>query len=122
MNKNLILLLILGALWENYEDIELYSISENHSKKEYTSSEYGKNLYENPRGIACNKCHGDKGEGAIIAHYKHKGVEKSLHAPRINNIEFSAFTKALNTQKGVMPIYYLTDEEITAIYMYLYRP
>lgn len=83
---------------------------------------YGKNLYENPRGIACNKCHGDEGEGGVIAHYKHKGVKKTLIAPKINDIEFSVFQKALHTQTGVMPQYYLTDEEITAIYIYLYRP
>lgn len=87
-----------------------------------SQNEYGKNLYENPRGIACNKCHGNNGEGSIIARYKHKGVEKTLLAPRINNIEFSIFQRALRKQKGVMPVYYLTDEEITAIYMYLYRP
>lgn len=92
------------------------------AENDLSKNEYGKNLYENPRGIACNKCHGDKGEGGVIANYKHKGTQKSLIAPRINNIDFSAFAKALNVQKGVMPVYYLTDEEITAIYMYLYRP
>ena len=50
------------------------------------------------------------------------GVNKTLLAPRINNIEFSTFSQALDVQKGVMPRYFLTDEEITAIYMYLYRP
>lgn len=85
-------------------------------------NEYGKNLYENPRGIACNQCHGDRGEESVIAYYKHKGVKKTLIAPRINNLEFSVFEKALRSQKGVMPRYYLTNEEITAVYMYLYRP
>nr|WP_317403641.1 cytochrome c [uncultured Helicobacter sp.] len=94
-----------------------------HAQSEILSlNEYGKNLYENPRGIACSKCHGASGEPTIIAHYKHKGIEKTLLAPRINNIEFSIFEKALKKQKGVMPTYYLTDEEIKAIYMYLYRP
>nr|QGT50511.1 cytochrome c oxidase subunit III [uncultured Helicobacter sp.] len=88
----------------------------------FSQNEYGKNLYENPRGIACNKCHGQKGEGGKIADYKHKGVNKTLFAPQINNVEFSVFQRALNKQKGVMPQYYLTDEEITAIYMYLYQP
>ena len=108
MNKKLILFLVI-SLASADEGI----LSEN---------QYGKNLYENPRGIACNKCHGNKGEGDIIARYKHKGIEKTLLAPRINNLEFSTVAKALHTQKGVMPIYFLTDEEITAIYMYLYRP
>lgn len=87
-----------------------------------SQDEYGKNLYQNPRGIACSKCHGESGEPTIIAHYKHKGIEKTLLAPRINNLEFSTFSKALKKQKGVMPTYYLTEEEIKAIYIYLYRP
>ena len=87
-----------------------------------TFKEYGKNLYENPRGIGCHHCHGAKGEGSIIAHYKHKGNAKTLSAPAINTLEFSAFAKALDSQKiGVMPRYYLTPKEIQAIYFYLYE-
>lgn len=87
-----------------------------------TFKEYGKNLYENPRGIGCNHCHGDKGEGSIIARYKHKGTAKTLSAPAINTLEFNAFAKALDSQKlGVMPRYYLTPKEIQAIYFYLYE-
>lgn len=92
------------------------------ANEEKAKNLYGKNLYENPRGIACNKCHGDKGEGSVIAHYKHKGVEKTLSAPRINNIDIGTFYRALEKQQGVMPSYYLTDEEISAIYFYLYQP
>lgn len=80
---------------------------------------YGKNLYENPRGISCNKCHGDKGQGSVIAKYKHKGINKTLVAPRINHLSFSDFAKALSKQSGVMPRYYLSNEEIKAIYEYL---
>ena len=35
-----------------------------------TKSEYAKMLYQNPRGIGCHKCHGDKGEGALMVKYK----------------------------------------------------
>ncbi|MGI0439346.1 c-type cytochrome [Helicobacter himalayensis] len=84
--------------------------------------DYGKNLYKNPRGIGCDKCHGANGEGGIIASYMHKGKAKSLSAPSIKNLEFSIFRKALDSQKiGVMPNYYLTDKEIEAIYFYLYE-
>ncbi len=87
-----------------------------------TFKEYGKNLYENPRGIGCHHCHGTKGEGNIIAHYKHKGNAKTLSAPAINRLEFNAFAKSLDSQKiGVMPRYYLTPKEIQAIYFYLYE-
>ena len=29
--------------------------------------EYGQMLFKNPRGIGCNKCHGENGEGSLIA-------------------------------------------------------
>lgn len=84
--------------------------------------DYGKNLYKNPRGIGCDKCHGVNGEGGIIASYTHKGKPKTLNAPSIKNLEFSIFRKALDSKKiGVMPNYYLTDKEIEAIYFYLYE-
>lgn len=84
--------------------------------------DYGRNLYENPRGIGCNRCHGKKGEGSVIAHYSHKGKAKTLKAPSIKNLEFGAFMKALRSKKiGVMPTYYLTDKEIEAIYFFLYE-
>jgi len=37
-----------------------------------TRMEYSSLLYKNPRGIGCNKCHGLKGEGKLIAKYKEK--------------------------------------------------
>lgn len=97
-------------------------ISEFDNEGFITFKEYGKNLYENPRGIGCHHCHGQKGEGSIIAHYTHKGNAKTLSAPAINTLEFSIFAKALDSQKlGVMPRYYLTQQEIQAIYFYLYE-
>ncbi|MDQ7068558.1 MAG: hypothetical protein Q9M40_11590 [Sulfurimonas sp.] len=35
-------------------------------------TEYAAQLYKNPRGIGCHKCHGENGEGKLIANYKHK--------------------------------------------------
>ena len=55
--------------------------------------EYAQMLYQNPRGIGCDKCHGKKGEGMIIAKYKHKGKRKILEAPRINNLTKERFYK-----------------------------
>ncbi|ANV97435.1 hypothetical protein BBW65_00775 [Helicobacter enhydrae] len=81
--------------------------------------EYGKRLYENPRGISCIKCHGSQGEGKIIATYKHNGRQKELKAPKITEIDFKKFKKAINESEGIMPKYYLTDKEISAIYHYL---
>ena len=90
-----------------------------------TRTEYAKMLYLNPRGIGCDKCHGAKGEGSLISKYKHfdkkanKTVDDELRAPKINDIEFESFKAALTKPKGVMPSYFLTDEETTILYEYI---
>ncbi|AII15050.1 putative protein, possible cytochrome c [Campylobacter iguaniorum] len=90
-----------------------------------TKFEYAKMLYQNPRGIGCNKCHGDKGEGKNIVDYKDydkknkKYIKKSLIAPRINNLEFSKFKSSLKESRGIMPSYFLTDNEIASLYGYI---
>lgn len=90
-----------------------------------TKTEYAKMLYLNPRGIGCDKCHGTKGEGSLISKYKHfdkkanKTIDDELRAPKINDIEFESFKAALTKPKGVMPSYFLTDEETTILYEYI---
>lgn len=84
-----------------------------------TEKEYGKYLYENPRGISCRVCHGEYGEGTILATYKHRGKEKELHAPNITGLDIKEFKAKVNNAQGVMPKYYLTDSEIEAIYEYI---
>ena len=90
-----------------------------------TKTEYAKMLYLNPRGIGCDKCHGAKGEGSLISKYKHfdkkanKTVDDELRAPKINDIDFESFKAALIKPKGVMPSYFLTDEETTILYEYI---
>jgi len=90
-----------------------------------TKTEYAKMLYLNPRGIGCDKCHGAKGEGSLISKYKHfdkkanKTVDDELRAPKINDIDFENFKAALTKPKGVMPSYFLTDEETTILYEYI---
>lgn len=84
-----------------------------------TPQEYGASLYEYPRGIGCIKCHGAIGEETLLATYTHKGKQKTLLVPRINNLELLNFKTALNQDKGIMPKYNLTDEEIQAIYLYI---
>jgi len=86
-----------------------------------TPIEYAAQLYKNPRGIGCNNCHGENGEGKLIAKYKHKGVEKSFRGPAINSIKYSAFYKALNKRKNGMPRYFLTDKEIQALFLHLHQ-
>ena len=90
-----------------------------------TKTEYAKMLYLNPRGIGSDKCHGAKGEGSLISKYKHfdkktnKTVDDELRAPKINDIDFESFKAALTKPKGVMPSYFLTDEETTILYEYI---
>ena len=82
-------------------------------------------LYQNPRGIGCNKCHGENGEGKLIANYKQKDIKNgklstlSLRAPQINNMDFESFKKSINKSTGMMPSYFLTDAEILTLYEYL---
>ena len=66
-----------------------------------TKNEYAKMLYQNPRGIGCDKCHGSGGEGSVIAKYKEENKktkvkeEKELVAPRINNLDLETFKKGV---------------------------
>jgi len=84
-----------------------------------TPMEYSSSLYKNPRGIGCNHCHGENGEGKIVAKYIHKKEKKDFGGPTINNIDFNEFYKALNVRKRGMPRYFLTKKEIQALYFYL---
>ncbi|MBN2815928.1 MAG: cytochrome c [Campylobacterales bacterium] len=86
-----------------------------------TQKEYAAQLYKNPRGIGCQLCHGEKGEGRVIANYVHKKKEKSFVGPAINNLDFQTFYKALNVRKNAMPRYFLTDEEIEALYLHIHQ-
>jgi len=86
-----------------------------------TQSEYAEQLYKNPRGIACGRCHGERGEGKLIAKYIHKNKKKSFIGPQINNVQYSEFYKALNNRKKGMPRYYLTPKEIETLYFYLHQ-
>ncbi|MCF6331306.1 MAG: cytochrome c [Sulfurimonas sp.] len=84
-----------------------------------TQMEYSSQLYKNPRGIGCNKCHGEDGKGKLIAKYLHKQMNKEFNGPPINSINYDDFEKALNISKRGMPRYYLTQSEIKALFFYL---
>ncbi len=86
-----------------------------------TPKEYAAQLYKNPRGIGCQKCHGENGEGKLIAKYKHKGKEREFRGPKINSINYNEFYKAINRRKSGMPRYFLTNKEIEALYLHLHR-
>jgi hypothetical protein len=63
-----------------------------------TPLEYASQLYKNPRGIGCHHCHGENGEGKIVATYIHKKKKKSFEGPVINSLDFNTFYKALNNR------------------------
>ncbi len=84
-----------------------------------TDSEYGKYLYENPRGISCKSCHGPHGEGMLLATYPSNDKTREVSAPSIIGMDIESFRKGTLSTKGVMPKYYLTTDEIDAIYRYL---
>jgi len=85
-----------------------------------TETEYAQHLYKNPRGIGCDKCHGKKGEGMIIARYKHKGEKKVLETKEITSLDYETFALALKVKKSIMPKYFLTNKEIKSLYDYLH--
>lgn len=107
-----------------------------------TQYEYGKMLYNNPRGISCNKCHGDDAKGKIISTFTHIRKKKTyictIQSEDITNISFDKFKATLDpniekpkkkfdksdicaklTYGNSMPTYFLTNEELTSIYFYL---
>jgi hypothetical protein len=84
-----------------------------------TQQEYASRLYKNPRGIGCQHCHGDHGEGKLVATYTHKKVKKEFRGPAIDGMNFNKFHNALNERKKAMPRYFLTKKEIQALYLYL---
>jgi mono/diheme cytochrome c family protein len=105
----------------------------NSSNDSFLSDvEYGKMLYNNPRGISCSKCHGKEGRGGhkIAKYYDKFSNPKILKGESILDYSFDELKASLednfidrHTHKRkrhkVMPIYYLTDKEINAIYLYL---
>jgi len=90
-----------------------------HAKNEFMSDyEYGQMLYNNPRGISCVSCHGEFGEGRVIA--KVKGAKgQEYRGSDIRDLPIQSFHKALTTQHDIMPRYYLVNQEIIAIYKFI---
>lgn len=84
-----------------------------------TPIEYASQLYKNPRGIGCHHCHGDIGQGKLVAIYTHREKKKEFRGPAINNINLNKFYLALNKVKKGMPRYYLTFKEIKALYFFI---
>lgn len=85
-----------------------------------TKDEYAKMLYQNPRGIGCDKCHGLQGEGMTLSSYVNdKGEKVNITAPAINNISMKQFKDIFETKSKLMPVYFLTENEKAYLYYYL---
>ena len=81
--------------------------------------EYGEMLYQYPRGVSCVECHGDSGEGKLIVEFRDIHGKEKIKGPDIRDVNLTQMVKALNSYHKIMPRYYLTDEEIKAIYEFL---
>ena len=86
-----------------------------------TDEEYASSLYKNPRGIGCNNCHGDDGKGKFVARYISKGEQKIYGGSDITKLGFKDFYEALDGRIQGMPKYFLTKDEIEALYKYLHK-
>ena len=86
-----------------------------------TQEEYAQQLYLNPRGISCAKCHGKNGEGRVIAHYIQDNKKRAFVAPSIKDVSYDEFYKALTKRIKGMPRYFLTTSEIKALYFYIHK-
>ena len=99
-------------------------------------------LYNNPRGIGCNSCHGNDARGRKMVDFKQLHDKKiyncSLVIPDIKSIDYQTFSTKVNSKKNahvkfekeqvcdkliyyanVMPTYFLVEDEIDAIFYYI---
>ena len=81
--------------------------------------EYGQMLYNNPRGVSCAQCHGESGEGCTIVEFRDIHGKQALRGPDIRMENLERMIQSVNSYHPVMPRYYLTNEEIKAIYDFL---
>jgi hypothetical protein len=95
-----------------------------------SSVEYGRMLYENPRGISCKQCHGEAGKGGqkIVKYFDKARNPKILRGVDITSFSFEELKASLKNKyrennrikrHKIMPVYYLTDEEVQGIYDFL---
>ena len=81
--------------------------------------EYGEMLYNQPRGVSCAACHGESGEGKIIVEFRDIHGKKVLRGPDIRKENLASIVNSVRRYHKIMPRYYLTEEEVKAIYDYL---
>ena len=136
--KSLIFIILVFVIGLIAEDEKLVKVNNSF----ITKYEYGEMLYNNPRGIGCDTCHGNNAKGKKIVSFKHTYNKKKydcvLTVPNIKDAEYETFFEKVNSKKNpkkkfskeqvcekliykssIMPTYFLVDEEIDAIYYYI---
>jgi len=111
-----ILLLLLPLLLYSEDTID-----NNETESFITDYEYGEMLYSNPRGVSCAECHGSAGEGKIISHYQDIHGKQEIKGDDIRKSTLEEMIQSVSFYHKVMPRYYLTNEEVKAIYDYLQK-
>jgi len=136
--KALLLLLPIALFSFNENDVSfeenLTNTDDNFEVSTHDSFlsdvEYGRMLYKSPRGISCSQCHGDAGKGGqhIVTYYDKKRNPKILRGVNIRSYSLEELRASLKNEykennrtkrHKIMPMYYLTEKEIHAIYSYL---
>ena len=129
--KHLLLLLPFFLFASNENNTSFDSNQSIETSESFLSIvEYGRMLYKNPRGISCSQCHGKEGKGGqkIAKYYDKNRNPKLLKGVDIRAYSLDDLRASLQNQyrennrrkrHKIMPIYYLTNEEVEAIYYYL---
>ena len=129
--KHLLLLLPFFLFASNENNASFDSNQSIETSESFLSIvEYGRMLYKNPRGISCSQCHGKEGKGGqkIAKYYDKNRNPKLLKGVDIRAYSLDDLRASLQNQyrennrrkrHKIMPIYYLTNEEVEAIYYYL---
>jgi hypothetical protein len=137
-----IILVTLFVVFLSASDISQSLVQQQINDSFITKYEYGKMLYNNPRGISCAKCHGENAKGISLSKFKHREKEKVYHCEiktdDITMISLADFTAKLDSEVLVekpqfdkadvcskmiygstMPRYFLTKNELESIYYYI---
>lgn len=91
-----------------------------HSSDFLTVKEYGKMLFERPRSVSCAKCHRENAKGGLIGSFENKkSKQQEIYAPSLHGLDFKRFNSGVNHKNNFVPRYFLTENEIVAIYEYI---
>ena len=142
MIKIILILLPIIVFSANDISLNMLGLKQNNDNSFITKKEYGKMLYNNPRGISCKQCHGKNAKGITISKFKHVGKLKTYKCKvktyDITNISFKDFVYKLDPNNKlkkidiakeqvckkliyghIMPKYFLTNEELESLYFYI---